>query len=310
MGHRPAILSQLTPLGPLDKTQELNLAISLPLRNQAGLTQLLQQISNPKSPNYRHYLTPAQFTARFGPTNSDYQAVIAFAKANGLTVTAQYANRTIIDVKGAVPAVEKALHVTMHSYQHPTERRNFFAPNADPTLNLSVQVLGVSGLDNYELPQPRYKLLKAGGAQPGVTAAKSTVASAPDSGSPIASPNTGTGADGGYMGSDFRTAYVPGVTLTGSGQTVGLLQFDGYTTSDITYYETHANLPAVPLTNVLLYGFSGAPTGNGGEVEVSLDIEMSMSMAPGLAGIIVYEAGPSGNWHDILNRMGDAKSTR
>jgi Pro-kumamolisin, activation domain len=66
--HRSVFHSQLKPIGPLDKTQELNLAISLPLRNQAGLTQLLQQISDPKSPNYRHYLTPAQFTAQFGPT--------------------------------------------------------------------------------------------------------------------------------------------------------------------------------------------------------------------------------------------------
>ncbi|MGA3007876.1 MAG: protease pro-enzyme activation domain-containing protein, partial [Opitutaceae bacterium] len=302
-GHRPAIFSQLKPIGPLDKTQELNLAITLPLRNQAGLTQLLQQISDPQSPHYRHYLTAAQFTAQFGPTESDYQAVIAFAKANGLTVTAQHSNRMIVDVKGAVPVVEKALHVTMLSFQHPTEQRTFFAPNADPALDLSVQILGVSGLDNYELPRPRYKLRGATAPQSGRTTGKSTATLAPDSGSPTALPNAGTGASGGYMGSDFRTAYVPGVALTGSGQTVGLLQFDGYTASDITYYETKANLPAVPLTNVLLDGFGGAPTGSGGEVEVSLDIEMSISMAPGLAGIIVYEAGPSGNWHDILNRM-------
>ena len=301
--HRTDIPSQLRPIGPLDKTQELNLAISLPLRNQAGLTQLLQQISDPNSPNYRHYLTPAQFTAQFGPTQSDYQAVMAFAQANGLTVTGQYANRMIVDVKGKVPVVEKALHVTMLSYQHPTEKRKFFAPDTDSTLNLSVQVLGISGLDNYELPQPRYKLRGATASQSGTTSGTSPAASAPDSGSPAASPNIGTGTSGGYMGSDFRTAYVPGVALTGSGQTVGLLQFDGYTASDITYYETKANLPAVPLTNVLLDGFSGAPTGSGGEVEVSLDIETSMSMAPGLAGIIVYEAGPSGNWHDMLNRM-------
>src|SRR5262249_18579056 len=41
----------------------------------------------------------------------------------------------------------------------------------------------------------------------------------------------------------------------------------------------------------------------GGEVEVSLDIEMAISMAPGLSNVIVYMAGPFGNWHDILNRM-------
>ncbi len=93
------------------------------------------------------------------------------------------------------------------------------------------------------------------------------------------------------------------MTLDGTGQTVGLLQFDGYTTSDITFYETQAHLPNIPLQNVLLDGFSGAPTHSGGEVEVSLDIEMSISMATNLTQVIVYEAGPSGNWHDILNRM-------
>ena len=69
--------------------------------------------------------------------------------------------------------------------------------------------------------------------------------------------------------------------MTGAGQTVGLLQFDGYTASDISYYESVAGLPSVTLSNVLLDGFTGQPTETGGEVEVSLDIEMSISMAPG-----------------------------
>ena len=34
-----------------------------------------------------------------------------------------------------------------------------------------------------------------------------------------------------------------------------------------------------------------------------LDIEMVISVATNLSKVIVYEAGPSGNWHDILNRM-------
>ncbi len=82
-----------------------------------------------------------------------------------------------------------------------------------------------------------------------------------------------------------------------------MLEFDGYTAGDISYYERLAGLPNVPLTNVLLDGFSGAPTGNGGEIEVSLDIEMAISMAPCASGILVYEAGPSGNWYDILDQM-------
>ena len=61
------------------------------------------------------------------------------------------------------------------------------------------------------------------------------------------------------MGSDFRNAYVPGSPLTGAGQIVGLLQFDGYYASDIAKYESLAGLPNVPLQNVLLDGFRRRP---------------------------------------------------
>src|SRR5208283_3028022 len=109
------------------------------------------------------------------------------------------------------------------------------------------------------------------------------------------------GQGGSYMGNDFRAAYVPGVTLTGAGQTVGLFELSsGYYQSDITAYETNAGLPNVPVTAVLLDGYNPTNSGYGANNEVSLDIEMAISMAPGLTGVNVYE-GIAPN--DILNRM-------
>ena len=105
------------------------------------------------------------------------------------------------------------------------------------------------------------------------------------------------------MGNDFRAAYVPDTALTGAGQAVGLLQFDGYNASDITYYESQAGLPNVPLVNVLVDGASGHPSGGGGEVEVCLDIETAISMAPGLSQVIVYMAPNPSPFEDLLNRM-------
>jgi hypothetical protein len=100
------------------------------------------------------------------------------------------------------------------------------------------------------------------------------------------------------MGHDFRAAYAPGVVLTGSGQAVGLFELDGYYASDITAYEASNGLPNVTLTNVLLDGFTGPP--DGGDDEVSLDIEMAISMAPGLSQVIVYEGYDP---DDVLNSM-------
>ena len=119
--HLPAAATHLPSLGTMNRSQRLNLAIGLPLRNPAALDALLRQLYDPASPNYHHYLTPEQFTERFGPTEEDYQAVMAFAKANGLKVTARHPNRMLVDVSGSVADIERAMHVTMQVYQHPTE---------------------------------------------------------------------------------------------------------------------------------------------------------------------------------------------
>jgi subtilase family serine protease len=106
------------------------------------------------------------------------------------------------------------------------------------------------------------------------------------------------------MGDDFRNAYIPGAPLKGAGQVNALVQFDGYLLSDIQEYEAMTGRTNILLQNILLDGFNGQPTGNGGEVEVSLDIEMLVSMAPALAKILVYEGNPySGSPNDVLNQI-------
>jgi len=283
-GHVPSVVPALRALGELPGTQHLTLAISLPLRNQARLDALLRQLSDPTSPRYRKYLSVAEFTAQFGPAQADYDAVAAFAQGHGMTVTQRYGNRVVLDVDGAVSDIEKALHVTLREYRHPTEARNFYAPDRDPAIDLGVAIAHISGLDNYALPKPSVHVKPAHVAASAISL-------------------SGSGPNGEYMGYDFRNAYMPSVTITGTGQVVGLLQYDGYSNSDITYYESKAGLPNVPLTKVLLDHFNGHGLGGDGQLEVSLDIEMAVSMAPGLSKIIVYEAGPDGNWVDILTRI-------
>ena len=106
------------------------------------------------------------------------------------------------------------------------------------------------------------------------------------------------------MGADFRNAYVPGVTLNGTGQTVGLFELDGYHANDITTYENDASLPHANVVNVYVDNYNGA-AGNGNG-EVALDIEMVVSMATNLNSVIVYEAvnePGGGDVIDVLNRI-------
>ena len=154
-GHVPSAAARAQAVGRLGITNHLQLAIGLPLRNRPAFTNLLNQLYNPASPNYRRYLTPEQFAEQFGPTEQDYQAAIAFARAHGLRVTSTHPNRMILDVTGSVADVEKTFQVKLHVYPHPQETRTFFAPDGEPSLDLQVPVLHIGGLNNYSRPRPR-----------------------------------------------------------------------------------------------------------------------------------------------------------
>jgi len=259
--HLAEIKAGRPSVGRLASTNELRLAIGLPLRNQAGLTALIQDLYDPGSPKFRQYLSADQFAAQFGPSPQDYEAVIQFATDNHLVIEKTYSNRVLLDVRGSVSDIEQAFGVRLLTFHHPIEARDFYAPDTEPTVDASLPILAVKGLDNYEVPRPMHKRRPRGN-------------------SPVMS---GSGPSGTYAGSDFRAAYVPGVTNTGAGQIVGLFQMDGYYTNDIRYYETNYGLPNVTITNVLLGGFNGLPVDPNAVVEVSLDIEMVISMAPGIA---------------------------
>ena len=73
----------------------------------------------------------------------------------------------MLDVKGSVAAVEKAFRVTLRDYRHPKENRLFFAPDSEPSLDLTVPTLHISGLDNYALPHPNLTLRPNAAVQKG-----------------------------------------------------------------------------------------------------------------------------------------------
>jgi uncharacterized repeat protein (TIGR03803 family) len=282
-GHVPEAVVRLglQPLGRLPATNRLRLAIGLPLRNTNALNKLLKDMYDPASPQFRHYLTPEQFTEKFGPSQRDYDAVAQFAKSHGLEITVRHSDRVLLDVAGRVADIEEAFQITLRTYQHPTEARQFYAPDVEPSVEAGLKVLDISGLNNFSIPRPALHRT-----------------SVPSTGRPC----SGSGPSGNYMGKDLRNAYVPGVTLTGAGQSVGLLAFAAFYSGDITTYETMAGLPNVPIEVVLLDGFNGIP-GTGGTGEASLDIEMAISMAPGLSNVVIFDAGTNGLPIDVLTAM-------
>ncbi|MGC8493778.1 MAG: S53 family peptidase [Syntrophobacteraceae bacterium] len=270
--------------GPLPAKQVMQLDLILPLSNESELDQVLQELYDPRSPSYHQFLSVKEFTDRFGPSQAQYNEVLKFARANGLKVTGTYPNRLVVNVSGTVANVERAFHVNMGVYHHPTKNRTFFAPDQEPSPALSFALWHVSGLDNYSVPHP---------------------ASLMQAAKPLGwrrSGATGSGPYGYFIGSDMRAAYYGGTALTGAGQAVGLVEFAGYNPADVAnYFKKVGQTCNVPIRGVALNGSSLNCTGSCDDTEQVLDIEQAISMAPGLSQVRVYVSTSSDS--SIFNKM-------
>jgi kumamolisin len=270
-------------LGRLPATQILQINLVLPLRDQAGLDSFLKEVYDPASPSYRHFLTVPEFTERFGPTQEDYDAVVAFAKASGLTVVGGTRDGMDVQVKGPISAMEAAFHVNMRTYQHPTEDRIFYAPDREPTTNLPFALWHISGLDNYSIPHPKLVKRSDYAAAHGIDAEKV-----------VTHATTGSGPSASFLGSDMRAAYYGGTALTGAGQNLGLFEFEGTDLTDLTtYYKNVGQTNNVPVTLLSVDGTSTSCVysragGDCDDTEQTLDMTQALGMAPGLASLVVY----------------------
>jgi subtilase family serine protease len=259
-------------LSALPASQKMELAIVLPLRNQDQLDSLLTRLYDPSSADYHKFLSVEEFTEQFGPTEADYQAVLDFAAANGLTVTGRAKNRLIVPVEGSVAQINAAFNVAMGLYQHPTEDRTYFSPDREPSLAESALIAHIDGMNSFSLP--RSLVVHPMASQPMVLA-------------------NGSGPSGSYLGSDMRVAYYGGSTLTGLNQTVAVVEFGGYNKSDVDLSFSGAGQTySVPLTDVLV-GTATNTVYRQQDGEQVLDIVQAIGMAPGLKGVSVYIGSPT-----------------
>ncbi len=274
---------QALALGQLPANQTMTLDIVLPLSDPAGLKIFLSELYNPTSPSYRHFLTVPEFTAKFGPSQADYDAVVLFAQMNGLTVVGGSRDGMDVQVKGPVSAIQNAFHVSLATYQHPTEGRTFYAPDREPTTYLPFSLWHISGLDNYSLPHPMLEKKSDYAKAHGI-----------DVDAVVSHATTGSGPSASFLGSDMRAAYYGGTALTGAGQNLGLFEYLGTDLADLnTYFKNVGQTNNVPITLLSTDGTSTSCVdtragGNCDDTEQTLDMTQAIGMAPGLASLVMY----------------------
>ncbi len=322
-------------LGRLAAATPMRLALTLPLRNQAALDTLLRRQYTPGDALYGHFLTSDEFVERFGPTEEDYQAVAAWAQVQGLTVTGTYAGRTTLDVTGSAAQVEAAFAIRMNHYQA-QDGRVVFANSGAPRVARSVaaRLVGVAGLSDISRMRSHcHQLtLRCMGMRPSVPVVGGT--------------GVGSGPAGGLTPNDIKYAYdlsaitplygsaaaTTGTTtlLDGKGQTLGLFELDAYDPNDIKLFVNQYSLPTVlaqaatgttpavlgTVRPVSVDNFNVNGTPGAGKLEVTLDIDMMLELAPNAAAIYSYEGsqGTSAATSnskiavDIFQKMADDKA--
>ena len=270
--------------------QPLSLAIGLNLRNQADLASYIKQITTPQSPLYHHYLNAATFAALYAPLPSSEAPVIDYLRSEGFTITATYPDHLLVDAYGTVAQAEQAFQVQINNYQAKSGQY-FFANAASPSLPVSVApfVASVAGLDSLLQYHHKPHTNDKGKAHPAIAASNAS----PNA---ISCPQQGAATiPTSYTPSQIATAYdftkIYDSGSLGEGQTVGLLELDGYSPNDIALYASCFGGKNTQIQTIPIDGYNGAAGANAAEVE--LDMEMVLGLAPRLATLRVYEASIS-----------------
>lgn len=270
--------------------------IALRQANTAQLQSFLSNLSNPASPNYRHFLTTSQFAHQYGARTTTVAAVRDYLSSFGLHIGELSRGRTILHVRGSTTAIARAFATTVV-----TVRRSDgvlaaqFGGSATLPADVAHDVVAIAGLSSVVPPHSESVRSHASRASaPGLCPAAGASTNTPN---PL----------GGYTLQQQAQLY--GLTgawargQTGVGQTIGVYELGSYNPNDVTRYlncygESHL---------VTKISVDGGSTG-GFSDEATLDVEEAAGLAPG-AAIKIY-AGPNSNSGptDVYQKMADDNS--
>jgi len=152
LGHTPPQLRDGAAIlvGHYSPEQKLRLVLAIQPPHLAEEEQLIEEINTPGSPEFHHFLSPAEWNARFAPSAQDEQKVVDWALSQGLTVTNRFANRLIVDLEAPAGVIEKTFGVTINQYRVGADLD--FSNDRDPLLPASLHgiVYSVQGMNSIQ----------------------------------------------------------------------------------------------------------------------------------------------------------------
>jgi len=318
-GSVPAWATAHNRAGTADPSAAVGFRVYLGWQDATAASSLAQAVSDPASSSYGHYLTPAQFRARFAPTRAQVGAVRSWLRSQGFSVEYTPQNNHYVSAGGTVAQAAAAFGASFGMYRVDGLTVRSPSENVSVPSSLASIVSGVVGLDDSA--QFVRTDSRAGDAPPPaafVSASPCSTYWGQSQATGFTNPY-GTGtlpyAPCGYTPQQVKGAY--GISgYDGSGQTVAII--DAYAaptiTQDVNQWSVNRGLPTLApnqFTQVVAPGTYRHPEAGlrqdpqGWYGEETLDVEAVHGMAP--AANIVYVGAPN-NFQDLdaaLNHVVD-----
>ena len=297
---------------------KMSVEVALAPRDGAGLSAELKAVYTEGSGQYDRFLGKGQFDARYAPTTATSNAVAAYLRSQGLTVSSTD-SPFLLQVSGSSAKITAAFHTNLRNY---IDRKGvrYFSNSAAVRLPASIAstVSGVVGLTNTVRLQSLAVRPTAGSK----AAAKTSSSSASCETGYVTTTelfdlvNNNTGFPYGYGGGPGCGGLTPSQTNSmygapfaspstqGAGVTAAVFELSAYQASDINTWATHyyGKRYTAPLENVTVDGGPLAPVcptgdtcpaeynGYSSDIEVDADIEMTLAVSPDVKHLIVYNA--------------------
>ena len=247
--------SDVTTVGDIDGNKNLDITISLKLRNKEVLKQKIDLAHSKKISG--KIVSDQDMVTSYLPVANSQSKVINFLKSKGLQITRTSGNRMSIKVQGTAKAIEDAFNVKINNY---TENgKQFFANSTEPLLpsTIASEIESIDGLNNLQL-KPSYSMSSL-------------------------TPST--------IKKQYDITPLDTANINGKGVKLAVATYCDFDLNDEAHFlETYGINVAAPVTTIHVDGTPEIDSSSA--TETMLDIESALSTAPG-AELLIYDGATS-----------------
>jgi subtilase family serine protease len=250
------------------------LALAPSAAQQSALSALLAAQHDPSSPLFHHWLTPADYGARFGVSPHSLTQLTAWLQSRGFTIDEIPPSGGLIVFSGSAAQVADAFHTELHHYR--VNGADHIANAQDPQIPAAFAGL-ISGI--VSLTDFRSSSMVASG----IASRRPLVTS---------SPQYSAGSTHYLFPADFAAIYdvapLYSASLTGSGVSIAVLGRSNINLSDVATFRSNSALAAHQPTVVVATADPGLVAAD--QDESTLDVEWAGAVAPAASVQLVLGA--------------------